>query len=465
MKKIAQFIILFSLSISTLFGQYKGNVTKAENSAKKIELKSTDNERRELLLIAKGEIDAAISIEKNLSKARTWFVRGNVYATIAKGYLDIDSLAVEKSIEAFSKVGTDQAKTNDLTMIQNTNIGIQNLSSYFINQAVYALQGSDNPDYNKALYEFNNALKINPNDTLGLLYGGYVAEQLNEINLAIRYYDRLLNLNNLNEENMNRVFQQSINIRFNNCEVLDDCGDFNKTLTLISEARKKFPNNNFYPSVEINIAMKLNKVGEARNKIDIQLSNDPNNISLLFNKAVLYYNLGLAIDDDKKMDEKIKLDSLDKVYDISINAYKKVLEVEPENDRAILYMIDAYKALAKPYFDMERNLDFLALKGKYKVESDRLKNEGNKRLSDAIIYAKGYRNMKGDNISDEDIRSLYPIFSIAEDYESLISILNISLKRDSTNMEYLEVLRSAYIKVKDYENAENIYQIILKNEN
>ena len=464
MVKITQFIIFFLLSIPTLFGQYKGNVTKAENSAKKIELKSTDNERRELLLIAKGEIDVAITIEKNLSKARTWFVRGNVYAAIAKGYLDIDSLAIEKSIEAFSKVGTDQAKTNDLTLIQNTNIGIQNLSSYFINQAVYALQGSDNPDYKKALNGFNNSLKINPNDTLGLLYGGYVAEQLNEINLAIRYYDRLLKLNNLNDENMNRVFQQSINIRFNNCEFINDCDDFNKTLMIISKARKKFPNNNFYPSVEINIAMKLNKVDEARNKIDIQLANDPNNISLLFNKAVLYYNLGLAIDDEK-MEEKIKLDSLDKVYDISINAYKKLLEVEPENDRAILYMIDAYKALAKPYFDMERNLDFLALKGKYKAESDRLKNEGNIRLSDAIIYAKGYRNMKGDNISDEDISSLYPIFSIAEDYESLISILSISVRRDSTNMEYLEVLRNAYIKVKDYENAENIYQIILKNEN
>ena len=34
--------------------------------------------------------------------------------------------------------------------------------------------------------------------------------------------------------------------------------------------------------------MKLNKVGEARNKIDLQLKSDPQNVSLLFNKAVLY---------------------------------------------------------------------------------------------------------------------------------------------------------------------------------
>ena len=136
----------------------------------------------------------AITIEKNISKARTWFVRGNVYAAIAKGYLDIDSLAVEKSIEAYNKVGSDEAKTNDITMIQNTNIGIQNLSSYFVNQAVYALQGSENPNFSKALDEFQNSLKINPNDTLGLLYGGYVAEQLKKYDVAIVYYDRLLKL-------------------------------------------------------------------------------------------------------------------------------------------------------------------------------------------------------------------------------------------------------------------------------
>ena len=36
-------------------------------------------------------------------------------------------------------------------------------------------------------------------------------------------------------------------------------------------------------------------------------------------------------------------------------------------------MLDAFKAHAKPYFDAERNLDFLALKGKYESESNRLK--------------------------------------------------------------------------------------------
>ena len=70
-------------------------------------------------------------------------------------------------------------------------------------------------------------------------------------------------------------------------------------------------------------------------------------------------------------------------------------------------------------------------------------------------------DIKGDLISNEDIATIYPIFSILEDYDKLIDILSISISRDNTNVEYLEVLRSAYMKKKDYENAERIYQMIL----
>ncbi len=54
------------------------------------------------------------------------------------------------------------------------------------------------------------------------------------------------------------------------------------------------------------------------------------------------------------------------------------------------------------------------LKNKYQSESDRLKNEGNIRIEEAIGYAKDYMDMKGDLISNEDIATIYPIFSILE---------------------------------------------------
>ena len=206
----------------------------------------------------------------------------------------------------------------------------------------------------------------------------------------------------------------------------------------------------------------MNKVEEARGKIDNQLNMDPENANLHFNRAVLYYNLGLALSENKEFNESQQLDTLDKVFKTAIESYKSTLQFDPSNERALLYMLDAYKANAKPYFDLERNLDFIALKNNYQAESDRLKNEGNSRISEGQVYAIDYLNLKGEDISNEDIATIYPIFSIMEDYENLIKVLSVSVNRDNTNAEYLEVLRNAYMKIKNYEKAEDIYQMILK---
>ncbi len=459
MKKIFLTLIIMFFSIDG-FSQYKGNPGKAKSSLDKVELKTDLSERRDLLILAKGEIDAAIEIEKHRNKANTWLIRGDVYAAISKGFLDLDSLAIEKAIEAYDKIGTE-VPTKDVMIIQNINAGRQNLSSFFINQAITALQGTNEPNYEGSYDAFKLSLRVNPEDTLGLLYGGFVAEQLGKYDEALSFYEKLMNRNTLNPKNTNTIYQNSVNILYQNCELFNECDSFERASVLINKAKNLFPENNYYPSVEINIAMRLDKVDEARKKIDERLSTDPENPSLHFNRAVLYYNLGLALTERNDFSEKEKLDTLDVVFKTSIESYKTTLQYEPSNDRALLYLLDAYKANAKPYYDLERNLDFLALKNKYQSESDRLKNEGNSRIEDALDYAKSYMDLKGVLITNEDISTIYPIFSILDDYDNLIEILSISISRDNTNIEYLEVLRSAYMSKKDYENAERIYQMIL----
>ena len=455
-------VLLLSITLNG-YSQYKGTPGKAKSSLDKSMLKTDIDEKRDLLTTAKGEIDAAILNEKQNTKANTWLIRGDVYAEIAKSLPDLDSEAIEKSVQAYDKIGSE-IRTKDLTIIQNVNAGKQNLSSFFINKAITALQGSGDPDYEEAYDAFNLSLRVNPSDTLGLLYGGFVSEQLNKYDEALDYYGKLMSMNVLNAKNSNTIYQNSINILYQNCESFGECESFDRTSNLINKAKSLFPDNNYYPSVEINIAMRLDRVDEARMKIDERLSEDPNNPNLHFNRAVLYYNLGLALTENTDLEEKVKLDTLDAVFKASIESYKITLQLDPNNDRALLYLLDAYKANAKPFYDLERNLDFLALKNKYQSESDRLKNEGNIRLQDAKDYAISYVDLKGDEISNEDIATIYPIFSILNDYDNLIEILNLSISRDDSNLEYLEVLRSAYMGKKDYENAERIYQMILSAE-
>ena len=453
--------ILFCFSVLSAFSQYKGSVNKARSYLTKLELTTDQSEINNFLKDAKGEVDAAIKIEKNIQKADIWLTRGDVYAEIAKLYPELDNDAIDKALESYNKIGFE-IETKNLSNISNANVGKQNLSTFFINQAITSLQGSNEPNYEQAYTSFSNSLKVNPNDTLGLLYGGFVAEQLSMFTEALDFYDKLMKMKALNDKNTNTIYQNSVNIYYSNCEEFDECGSFDNSIRLINEAKELFPENNYYPSVEINIAMRLNKVEEARGKIDNQLSMDPENANLHFNRAVLYYNLGLALTENNGFNESQKLDTLDKVFKTAIESYKSTLQFDPSNERALLYMLDAYKANAKPYYDLERNLDFLALKNKYQAESDRLKNEGNSRISEGQVYAIDYLNLKGEDISNDDIATIYPIFSIMEDYENLIKVLSVSVNRDNTNAEYLEVLRNAYMKIKNYEKAEDIYQMILK---
>ena len=453
--------ILFCFSVLSAFSQYKGSVNKARSYLTKLELTTDQSEINNFLKDAKGEVDAAIKIEKNIQKADIWLTRGDVYAEIAKLYPELDNDAIDKALESYNKIGFE-IETKNLSNISNANVGKQNLSTFFINQAITSLQGSNEPNYEQAYTSFSNSLKVNPNDTLGLLYGGFVAEQLSMFTEALDFYDKLMKMKALNDKNTNTIYQNSVNIYYSNCEQFDECDSFDNSIRLINEAKELFPENNYYPSVEINIAMRLNKVEEARGKIDNQLSMDPENANLHFNRAVLYYNLGLALTENNEFNESQKLDTLDKVFKTAIESYKSTLQFDPSNERALLYMLDAYKANAKPYYDLERNLDFLALKNKYQSESDRLKNEGNSRISEGQVYAIDYLNLKGEDISNDDIATIYPIFSIMEDYENLIKVLSVSVNRDNTNAEYLEVLRNAYMKIKNYEKAEDIYQMILK---
>ena len=463
MRYLITFITTLFLSLN-INAQYKGNVNKARSLLDKAALSTNMSEIKPLLVDAKGEVDEAIKIEKNRAKVNTWVIRGDVYAAIAKGLMELDSMAIEKALNAYNKVGTE-IKTKDINAIQNANAGKQNLSTFFINDAITALQGTNDPNYERAYSSFMLSLRVNPGDTLGLLYGGFVAEQLNKYEEALSYYSKLIEMNTLNSKNSNTIFQNSINLYYQNCELFNECDDFNKSLLLIKKAKDIFPDNNYYPSVEINIAMRLNKVDEARIKIDQQLQSDPDNSNLHFNRAVLYYNLGLALTDRNDFTQVEKLDTLDNVFSTSIESYKESLQLDPSNERALLYMLDAFKAHAKPYFDAERNLDFLALKNKYEAESSRLKNEGNKRISEGSVFAINFMDMKGEEITNDEIATIYPIFSITDDNVNLIKLLSIAISRDNTNMEYLEVLRRSYIEIKDYENAENIYQMILEIEN
>ena len=62
MKKIFLPLLLVLFSFNS-YSQFKGNPGKAKSSLDKAALKTELNEKRDLIIIAKGEIDAAMNIQ------------------------------------------------------------------------------------------------------------------------------------------------------------------------------------------------------------------------------------------------------------------------------------------------------------------------------------------------------------------------------------------------------------------
>ena len=120
---LAQILIPF-LVINDAYSQYKGSINKAETYLNKSELKTDIEEKRSLLIDAKGEIDLAMTIQKNNIKARSWYIQGNIYSAIAKQFLDIDPDAIEKAAESFNKIIDGEIKTNNIEILQNSMTGL-----------------------------------------------------------------------------------------------------------------------------------------------------------------------------------------------------------------------------------------------------------------------------------------------------------------------------------------------------
>ena len=115
MKKLLLLLLLINISFIG-FSQYKGNPAKARSLLDKSALKSNESEIRELLINAKGEIDAAILLDKQKQKPNTWLIRGDVYAAIAKGYSDIDSEPIERvRNQVISILGSNSKDPNKIS--------------------------------------------------------------------------------------------------------------------------------------------------------------------------------------------------------------------------------------------------------------------------------------------------------------------------------------------------------------
>ena len=198
MKNAIRIIVLMLITSNLAFGQYepKGKVTKAEmalNSGKLDE--------------AKAEIDLAFEVDekgKVTTNAKNWYTRGNIYKAI---YLDtgqfngLDPQALEKAVKSYNKVIEIENKENG-TYTFLAHQELLNLYNSILDNGATAYNEGD---LETALEKFTTCLVVRPADSLSLLYGGSVAQELEKYGVAADLYGQLIKSGKASESVYNSI--------------------------------------------------------------------------------------------------------------------------------------------------------------------------------------------------------------------------------------------------------------------
>ncbi len=257
-------LITAALLVSVaVFGQ-KAKRTSANNYLQYGEL---DN--------AKEAIDPCITNETTMLEAKTWFFRGQIYQAIyetkEEKYKSLDPNPLQVAFESFLKCEEldDKKFHTEMTLKYLDVQGKQ-----FVNEGITRYNAKD---YAGALAAFENTLKacaipeIKRTDSLAIYYAGACAEQLGDLAKAEKHYRDAMAANYKAEAAI---------VRMQNMYAA--AGNDEKSLAILKEGRKLYPNNQSLITNEVNVYLKSDQHAEAMKSLELAIAGEPQNASLHF---------------------------------------------------------------------------------------------------------------------------------------------------------------------------------------
>lgn len=319
MKKLSLIFILM-IAFATVFGQGKKDRTDAFNYLRKGKLDE-----------ALKKIEPTISDPTTMNEAKTWFYRGNIYLQIHMSelpqYKNLDPNALSKAYESYQKMLELDTKKEFYTE------GIQNLlviSEQLYNEGVKEFQATK---YNEALANFEQAAQVAQSygsvDTLAIFNAGLSAENAQNTDKAIQYYNKAVELN---------YKQPLIYSSLANLYLMKK--DTTMAFEIMKQGRQKYPDEFALLITETNLYLGAGQTEKAMANLQQAVKTDPLN-------PTIHYAVGASYDQMGNKQEAEK-------------AYLKAIELKPD------------------YFEANYNLGAL-----YVNQAAEIQNEANKlKLND-----------------------------------------------------------------------------------
>lgn len=345
-------IICMMLGMAPAFAQNKA-VNKADQLFK-----------QDKLAEAKEQIDAAVNHEKTKDKAKTWFLKGQIYAQIAKsedaGVQGLAPNAIEEASAAFDKAKELENNPNS-TYYVFADQEIESLWGEFINKGASAYQAEN---FEEAVIHFDNAIKVKPADTTANLYAGVAAQQLGDLDASSKYFYNLLDAGYKDKT----IYYALIAYERDEKQNLD------KAREVIQRGKKDFPEDADFRKEEITLLMKQDKTEEAKQELENAIKEEPNNPELYFSLGYMNEELG---------DQKA-----------AVEAYKKAVEVDPEHKNSAFNLAVIHYNKAADMLKEASNVGLSQAEAKKGAE---LRKQSAEAFKEAVPYVENALRLHPEN--------------------------------------------------------------------
>jgi tetratricopeptide (TPR) repeat protein len=332
---------------------------------------------------AKANIDAAITHEKMMNEGKTWYYRGLIYAAIDttsnETFKALAPDAFATALEAFKKADTMADPKKEYMTQAVGGLPVPKSQQMLIWANKYLNLGANlyqEEDFENAITNFEKVQQIVPEDTTAYFYGGFAANQAENWDKAISNFTNYIQKGGKSSD----AYSLMININSGIKE------DKEKALTLVREARQKFPANPDFPKVEIGLLIDLKRIDEAKSGLEAQIQREPDN-------KILHFYLGYA---------NASLNQID----VAKKNYEDALRLDPQYFEAQLYLAKLVYTDAATIKKEMSNLGISEADKKKRFALDKTLVE---KLKVALPYWEKAEKMKPDDQEVLDV--LYSIYT------------------------------------------------------
>jgi len=383
------FLLLTGLGFSTVHAQNK-NVNKAEDDLKNGKL----DEAKEL-------IDQAAVNEKTADKAKTWYIKGEVYLAMAKKDSN-NTIKPDPKLAAFEAYQKCLKIDPKFTSMLLTNY--KSLSDLYVDFWKEGANAFNAKDYKGAYESFKNVKMVNDYmyglglgmgskiDTMAILNIGNAAYNMGEKDTAATYYQQLADIKYKGEAFIYKVLLGQYRDK-----------DEAKYMAILDEGKALFPNDKDFANEEISYYNEKGDMDKLVKKLEQQLAQDPNDYSTTLNLAITYDNMANPKNDSGQIGALPA--NHDELFDKAVSYYKKAISLKPDDYAANFNLgLMYYNGAAH----LGKELGQLSSTKTDQSQQDTLLKEQNTLLDDATPYLeKAFQNLDSKGKLDPNELAAY----------------------------------------------------------